>query len=43
LKVEPELGTGLKPVAEAQGGVAGHGALALNNLGDAVGRDGELS
>jgi hypothetical protein len=42
LQIEPELRAGLEPVAETKRGVAGDGALALDDLRDAIRRDGEL-
>src|SRR5262249_39545937 len=42
LQVQPELRACLEPVAQAQGRVAGYGALAGNDLRDAIGRKGDL-
>jgi hypothetical protein len=42
LQIEPELRAGLEPVAEAKRGVAGDGALALDDLRDAVRWHGQL-
>jgi hypothetical protein len=41
LQIEPELRAGLEPAAEAKRGVAGDGALAPDDLRDAVRRHGE--
>src|SRR5713226_6014824 len=38
LQVEPEFGAGAEEVAEAQGGIASNGALAIQDPGDAVSR-----
>ncbi len=43
LEVEPKLGAGAEPVAEAQGGIAGDGAAGVDDLADAVGGDGDLA
>lgn len=43
LKVEPELGVGAEPVAEAERGVSGDRTLAGDDLADAVGRHGDLA
>lgn len=43
LQVEPEPGVGAEPVAEAKRRVAGDGALAGDDLADAVGRHGDLA
>ena len=42
-EVEPEFGGGGEPVGEAQRGVGGDAALGVDDLGDAVGRHGELA
>jgi hypothetical protein len=39
LKIEPELGTGAKPMTEPQSRVAGDAAAAVNDLGHAIWRD----
>jgi len=38
LQVEPEFGAGAEGVAEAKGGVSSDGVLAVEDLGDPVGR-----
>ena len=43
LEIEPEERVGAEPVAEAQGGIAGDGAAGVDDLADAVGRDGDLA
>lgn len=43
LQAHPELGGVAEPVSQAQRGVARDGALAVNDLGDAVGGDVELA
>src|SRR5260370_24013783 len=43
LQIEPKLRTRAKEMSEAQGRVAGHGACAMQDLRDAIGRNTELS
>lgn len=43
LEIEPELGGGAEEVGEAEGGVAGDGTGAIQDLGDAVGGDFEFA
>lgn len=43
LKIDPELRLGAEPVPEPQRGIAGDGALAGDDLADAVRRHGDLA
>jgi len=43
LQIEPEFRRGPEPVAKAQGGVAGEGLLAVDDLRDPVGRHVDLA
>ena len=43
LEIQPELGCDAEPVPEPQGGIAGHGTLAGDNLADSVGWHGNLT
>ena len=43
LEIEPKLGAGAKKVGETEGGVAGNGAGAIENLRDAIGGHGDFA
>lgn len=43
LQIQPELGAGAKEVCQPKGCVAGNRTPSVEDFGDAVGRDGDLS